>query len=236
MSIKDHLPISTLNDPLTDNHGESIQNGVNETDGSNLFFEVEAIIDHCVRSNGSVEYLLKWKGFGEDENSWVSEEDMNAPALTRLYWSNKDMIKSNPKIRGSPIRSDRDRESQAKNNFDHRQESDSDATDIIQKVNGSSDYTFKDDDIRMINGNDTDGSCEINNNEIPNWLKIIDEESKSANYYFKPNDHDSWENHATILNIVRETDAGDNYVHIKWPDGTDSYFITSEVYQKCPLK
>ncbi|CAG8626393.1 9556_t:CDS:2, partial [Funneliformis caledonium] len=213
MSIKEHLPISTF----TDNRGESIQNGVNESDGSNLNFEVESIIDHCVRSNDGVEYLLKWKGFSENENSWVSEEDMNAPVLTRMYWSNKDISK----IRGSP---NRDCQSQ---------ESGSGVTRTIQEANGSN---VKDDDIHMINGDDTDESCEININEIPKWLKIIDEDCENTNYYFKPNDHGSWENHATILNIVRETDAGDNYVHIKWPDGTDGYFITSEVYQKCPLK
>ena len=39
-------------------------------------FIVERIVSHRLR-NGRKEYLLQWKGFSEEENTWV-----------RIYWIN----------------------------------------------------------------------------------------------------------------------------------------------------
>jgi hypothetical protein len=40
-------------------------------------FEVEAIVD--VRSrNRMLEYLVKWKGYPSDENTWETEENMTS--------------------------------------------------------------------------------------------------------------------------------------------------------------
>ena len=51
-------------------------------------YEVEIIIDDCYLRQGRKrkrQFLVKWKGYPQSENSWVSEEDMHAPGLLTDY-------------------------------------------------------------------------------------------------------------------------------------------------------
>ncbi|TFY83655.1 hypothetical protein EWM64_g359 [Hericium alpestre] len=70
--------------PETDN-----AEGSNE-ETSEPEYEIEAILDskRGVFGKGSAGYLVKWKGFGDEENSWVSEEDAsNAKDLIDEFWA-----------------------------------------------------------------------------------------------------------------------------------------------------
>ncbi|KAF8074716.1 hypothetical protein FPV67DRAFT_1574815 [Lyophyllum atratum] len=52
-------------------------------------YEIEAILDAKRGSfpEGRIGYLVKWKGYGESENSWVDEQDAgNATVLIDEYW------------------------------------------------------------------------------------------------------------------------------------------------------
>lgn len=65
-------------------------------------YEIEAILDakRGPFPDGRMGYLVKWKGYGEEENSWVDEEDAgNAHALIAEYW------KSNPNKKKAPRKS-----------------------------------------------------------------------------------------------------------------------------------
>jgi Chromo (CHRromatin Organisation MOdifier) domain/Integrase zinc binding domain len=49
-------------------------------------YEVEAIRNHRhFRKNKRLQYLLKWKGYLEADNTWESEDHLNAPDLLKQY-------------------------------------------------------------------------------------------------------------------------------------------------------
>ncbi|KAF9448948.1 hypothetical protein P691DRAFT_775051 [Macrolepiota fuliginosa MF-IS2] len=71
-------------------NGEGSEAG--EEDGSE--YEIEEILDakRGAFPEGRMGYLVKWKGYGEEENSWVDERDTeNAKELVNEFW------KKNPK-------------------------------------------------------------------------------------------------------------------------------------------
>lgn len=49
-------------------------------------YEVEKIVDSKQDEDGSWKYLIKWKGYPENENSWESSVDISANTLSK-YWN-----------------------------------------------------------------------------------------------------------------------------------------------------
>ena len=50
-------------------------------------YEVEKLLDTRITNNGQQEYLIKWKGYGAEENSWVPTENLDCPRLLRRFQS-----------------------------------------------------------------------------------------------------------------------------------------------------
>ena len=51
-------------------------------------YEVEAIRDDRI-VNGKRQFLLKWKGFPDSENTWEDEKNLNCPQLIKEYLKKK---------------------------------------------------------------------------------------------------------------------------------------------------
>ncbi|KDQ50710.1 hypothetical protein JAAARDRAFT_63000 [Jaapia argillacea MUCL 33604] len=63
-------------------------------------YEIEAVLDskHGAFPGGKIGYLVKWKGYSDAENSWVSEDDAgNAKVLIDAYW---ETVRKNKKDGG----------------------------------------------------------------------------------------------------------------------------------------
>jgi hypothetical protein len=55
-------------------------------------FEVEDIRDHRKNKDGVIEYLVKWAGYGERENSYITPDMFSTPLPIKKYW---DKVKRN---------------------------------------------------------------------------------------------------------------------------------------------
>ena len=61
-------------------HGEKSRRIKSEVGGDDDY-SVENILDRRIAKNGKIEYLLKWKGYREDESTWEPKENLNCEKL-----------------------------------------------------------------------------------------------------------------------------------------------------------
>lgn len=101
---EDELPKSSKKKSVDDAQPQSGDEADEAAEGSEPEeeeYEIEAILEakHGAFPGGRMGYLVKWKGYDEEHNSWVDQADAaNAQALIDDYWERtKKNKKSKPK-------------------------------------------------------------------------------------------------------------------------------------------
>jgi hypothetical protein len=67
-------------------------------------YEVEELRDRRRNDNNQWEYLVKWKGYGEEENSWEAGSNISANTLKTFWKKNNILPKRQSKPKGLPKR------------------------------------------------------------------------------------------------------------------------------------
>ena len=72
--------------------------------GSDAEFVVEKVIDKRIRQ-GKVEYLLKWRGYASDDNTWEPKDNLQCSELVEAYEKShqKPKVPSGSKGKGKRI-------------------------------------------------------------------------------------------------------------------------------------
>ncbi|KAJ8651291.1 hypothetical protein O0I10_013223 [Lichtheimia ornata] len=63
---------------------------------SDEVYEVERILDHKGRP-GHYQYLIKWKGYSEAQNTWEPQDNLNAERILSQYWDQRKQVQQEAK-------------------------------------------------------------------------------------------------------------------------------------------
>jgi hypothetical protein len=70
----------------TSEHGPNYTRPLPELIGAEEEYEVEAVRSHCRHGcHQKLQYLIKWKGYPESDNTWEPADQVHAPLLTKPY-------------------------------------------------------------------------------------------------------------------------------------------------------
>ena len=86
MDLREEKPVPTLEQ----------ENGTTEEEEEE--YEVEKVVDKRIHK-GRVEYLLKWKGYSSDDNTWEAEDSLDCAELLQDYEARRRLEKQAVEIK-----------------------------------------------------------------------------------------------------------------------------------------
>ncbi|KAF8273206.1 hypothetical protein EI94DRAFT_1716891 [Lactarius quietus] len=205
-------------------HAQSDDPGPADSDGDSEVYEIEAILDAKRGATGStrIGYFVKWKGYGDEENSWVDERDAGgAKELISDYWSRHGKKKGEKAGRKSDVRSKASPRRPVAPSVEPSSEPISTATKkrsrLRQKARAeSADEDAEEDTRSRKRGRKSNG---ISRKSSPS--PASSDEAHPSPELLEPStikkwgNLPSWERHIQTIDTVERTDDGDLFIYFK---------------------
>ncbi|CAO3681071.1 unnamed protein product [Rhizopus stolonifer] len=61
------------------------------SDDESEYYEVEKLLNHHLYEDGEYEYLIKWKDYSDENNTWEAESNISEN-LIEAYWASKEKV------------------------------------------------------------------------------------------------------------------------------------------------
>ncbi|RXK42269.1 hypothetical protein M231_00259 [Tremella mesenterica] len=107
---KDPKEDEVMEEPVVEEEVQEVGNGEEEEDEDEEVeeYEVQAILDHK-QSKGKFEYLVAWKGYGPEHNTWEPEQNVShADGIVKAYWETRpktiEKVKKRSRQSSTPVK------------------------------------------------------------------------------------------------------------------------------------
>ncbi|KAI0323268.1 hypothetical protein GY45DRAFT_1376447 [Cubamyces sp. BRFM 1775] len=210
-------------------------------------YELEAILDakHSTFPKGRMSYLVKWKGYGEEDNSWVDEKDAEgARDLIADFWKHhkKGFRKSDvkPKVTPKPHKSSVKADSDVKSTAPAKKrggQSKSSPARAASDEEDEEDTALKQKKLQKKPWKSAGGSAARINNRRKSNASTADEDGEPYADLRKLKDISSWEHLVERIDTVERMENGDLSVYFTLKNGKGRATEKSDICKKkMPLK